>query len=96
MKELELFGQSVAGRVSGFSIGNFFIPTHTVIYVLALSLVVSSMLSVVLSGVLIYYALHEFAYRDDKHKEIIRTTNILIILLVFEFVGNVVLLLLAK
>jgi len=92
----ELVGKLVSGHISGFSIGTFFIPTHTVISVLALSLIAGSMLSVVISGVLIYYALHQFAYRDNKHKEIIRTTNILIILIAFEFVGDIVLLLLAK
>ena len=95
-EELELFGQLVSGRVSGFSIGNFFIPTYTVVSVLALSLVLSSIFSVVLCGVLIYYWLHQFAYKDNKHKEIIRTIDILIILAVFEFVGNLVLLMLIK
>jgi len=89
-EELELFGQLVSGRVSGFSIGNFFIPTHTVVSVLALSLVLSSILSVVLSIVLVNYTLY------DEYKKVDKIIKILMVLIIFEFLGDLVLLMFAK
>jgi len=91
MKKLALFGQLVTGRVSGFSTGIFFIPTHTVIIsVLKLGILLSCILSIVLSIPLAYYILY------NEYKKEYKILKILMVLIIFGFLCDLVLLMFAK